>query len=354
MNTSDLLNIRLYNQLLSSHNLKEPQEIVSYMGAMQSQALDLAKWAIGVRLENKTLKDVEEALNTGKVIRTHILRPTWHFVSAEDIHWMFDLSNPRLKPIYQSYARMRGVDEKFIYNTIPSLIKILEGNKHLTKQEITDNLAYQDIIINDINVLNQVIHYAEMEGLVINGCQKGKQQSFTLFEEFVPRKQTLLKQEALERLARKYFISHSPATIHDFAWWSGLSLTECKQAVDFIKHDFVCETINGRVFWMKNDIKIPPTDNHSVLLLSPFDEFVVSYKDRSEIIEGIHYSKVMTKNGLFSPTVMLNGEIIGSWKKMTLKGATKVELSFFEKKNKKEQDLFKLEVKRVENFYSKG
>lgn len=352
MNTSDLLHIRLLNQLLSIHNLKEPQEIVSYMGAMQSQSLDLAKWAIGVRLENKTVKDIDEALNTGKVIRTHILRPTWHFVSAADIHWMYDLSNPRLKPIYQYYTKILKIDEKLIYKFIPLLVKMLEGNKHLTKEEIADVFASQDIIFDNIKVLNQVINFAEMEGLVVNGEVRGKKQTFALLEELAPRKETISKEEALERLARRFFTSHSPATIQDFAWWSGLSLTECKQGLEAIKHDSVCEKINGRDFWMKNDIKIPPTDEDSALLLPPFDEFVVSYKDRSELIEDLHYSKVMTKNGLFSPTVMLNGEIVGSWKKTIKKRIAKVELSFFEKTPKKVQDLFLTEIKRVEGFYS--
>lgn len=353
MNTFDILNIRLYNQLLSVQSRKEPQEIVAHMGAMQSQTLDWAKWAIGVRLENKTVKDIDEALNTGKVIRTHILRPTWHFVSADDIHWMLDLSSLRLKPIYQSYARMRKVDEKLIYRTIPSLVKMLEGNKHLTKQEIINILASEKIIIDDINVLNQVIHHAEMEGLVVNGCLKGKQQTYTLLEELAPRRETITKEEALERLARKYFSSHAPATIQDFAWWSGLSLTECKLALKFIKPDFVCETINGRNFWMKNDISVPAENENSALLLPPFDEFVVSYKDRSELIEDVHYGKVMTKNGLFSPTVMLNGKIVGSWKKTVKTGIPKVEFSFFEKTPKKVQEFFLHEIKRVETFYSK-
>lgn len=351
MNTSELLNIRLYNQLLTTHSLKEPQEIVSWMGAMQSQSLDLAKWAIGTRLENKTVADIDETLNTGKVIRTHILRPTWHFVSAEDIHWMYDLSNPRLKPIYQSYARMIQVEEEFIYRTIPFLEGMLQGGNHFTKQEITEALACRNIVC-DINALNQVINYAEMEGIVVNGRLKGKQQTFTLLEEFAPCKQKLHKEEALERLARKFFTSHAPATINDFAWWSGLSLTECKQALDMIKNDFICETANGRSFWMKSDIKTPPADENSALLLPPFDEFVVSYKDRSELIEENHYGKVMTKNGLFSPTVMLNGEIIGSWKKSIRKGSPKVELSFFEKTSKKVQQLFEPAIKQVEDFYA--
>lgn len=352
MNSAELLNLRLYNQLLTSHQLKVPNEVVSWMGAMQSQALDMAKWAIGARLGNQTTKDIEEALNTGQIIRTHILRPTWHFVSADDIHWMFDLSNPRLKPIYHWYAKIRKTDESLIYSAIPVLEKILIGGKHLTKLEIGSALQAQDTTLDD-NHLKSVISYAEMEGILVNGRLKGNKQTFTLLEEWAPRKQTICKEEALERLARRYFTSHSPATIHDFAWWSGLSVTECRQALEMIKADFICETINGRDFWMRNDIKVPPTDGNSALLLPPFDEFVISYKDRSEMIEDIHYGKVMTKNGLFSPTIMLNGEIIGSWKKVAQKGTPRIELSFFEKTSQRKQDLFKPEIKRLETFYSK-
>jgi len=349
--TADLLNIRLYNQLLTTHELKTPEEIVSYMGAMQSQSLDLAKWAIGTRLEGKIVKDIDEALSTGRIIRTHILRPTWHFVSVDDLHWMYDLSNPRLRPIYASYARMLEIDNELIYRTIPIIEKILQGGKHLTKSEITDKLAEQDIIF-DTHIFNQVINHAELEGIILNGEVRGKQQTFTLLEEFAPRKVTLSKEEALARLAGFFFRSHAPATLTDFAWWSGLSLTECKQALELNKNDLVSETINGREFWMRNDIKMPSSELNSALLLPPFDEFVVSYKDRSEMISDVHYSKVMTKNGLFSPTIMLNGKIIGSWKKIVKKGSPKIELSFFEKTTKKTEGLFDLEIERLQSFYS--
>lgn len=351
MNTTELLHIRLYNQLLTTHELKETQEIVAWMGAMQAQMLDLARWAIGTRLENKTVKDIDEALNTGKVIRTHILRPTWHFVSAEDIHWMYDLSNARLKPVYQSYAKQSGADIAFINRTIPLLEKALLDGKHLTKTEISEVLQTQSITL-DTTHLNMLIHFAEMEGIVVNGRLNGNKQTYTLLGEWAPRKHTLSKEEALERLARRFFTSHAPATINDFAWWSGLSLTECKQAIELIKGDFVSETINSRTFWMKKDLKVPPTSEHSALLLPPFDEFVVSYKDRSELIADHHYSKVMTKNGIFSPTLMLNGEIIGSWKKTIKKGVPQIELSYFEKTPKHIQQLFEPERKRLERFYA--
>ncbi len=265
---------------------------------------------------------------------------------------MFNLSNPRLKPIYRSYAKTYNADEPLIYRTIPILEKALMDGKHLTKQEIGNALLEQDVVLDD-NHLKSLLSYAEMEGILVNGRINGNKQTFTLLEEWVPGKKTLSKEEALERLARKYFTSHGPATIHDFIWWSGLSITECKLAVRLIETDFVCETINGRDFWMKNDIKVPPVDKNSTLLLPPFDEFVVSYKDRSEIITDTHYGKVMTKNGLFSPTIMLNGgEIIGSWKKTMQKGSAKTTLSFFQKTQKKILQLFDPEIKRLENFYS--
>lgn len=352
MNTSELLNLRLNNHLLADHAMKEPHEIVSWSGAMQSQAFDMAKWAIGARLKGSKVSTIEDALNTGKIIRTHILRPTWHFVASEDIHWMFELSNPRVKPMYISYCKMRGVDESFIYKTIPILEKALAGNKHLTKEEISGIFDKKNIE-KDYGIINMILGRAEMEGIICNGKIINNKQTYTLLEEWVPKKNSITKEEALERLARKFFSSHSPATLQDFAWWSGLTVGESKQALEFIKNDFISEEINGRIFWIKNDFIISKDNNTSALLLPPFDEFVVSYKDRSEIIEDHHYSKVMTKNGLFSPTIMLNGKIVGSWKKIKKNNKIQIELSFFEKTSQKTKSLFKKEIKRVETFYNK-
>lgn len=353
MNASELLQLRLYNQLLAKHQFSEPHEIVSWMGAMQSQTLDMAKWAIGARLEKKVAKDIDEALNAGKIIRTHILRPTWHFVSAEDVRWMLDLSASRLKPVYLSYAKIHGIGESDIYRTIPFLEKVLTGGKHLTKEEIGSALQNENMTL-DPDHLRLAISYAEVEGILVNGGLKRNKQTFTLLDEWVPYMPKIDREEALERLARKYFASHGPATVSDFAWWSGLSMTECRKGVEMIRADFVCETVNGREFWMRSDIEMPPADEASALLLPPFDEYVVSYKDRSELIEDAYYGKVMTRNGLFSPTIMLNGEIVGSWKKIVQKKTVRIELSFFKKTSKKTVALFDTEIKRLENFYTVG
>ena len=350
MTSFELLKTRLYNQLLTTHTLKEPYEIVSSLGAMQSQAFELAKWAIGARLKNSTVDKINDALSKGEIIRTHILRPTWHFVAAEDIHWMRELSSPRLIPVFIAYGKSWGADEKMISKASLKITKILEKHGHQTKQEIGEHLKMEGFAI-DQHTLTHVMSRAELDGIVCNGVISGNKHTYALLEERIPKTKPFIKEEALEKLAYKFFSSHAPATLEDFIWWSGMLITDARIALELVKEHFVSQTINGRTFWMKNDIQIPEKENDSVLLLPPFDEFVVSYKNRSEIIDDRHYCKVMTKNGLFDPTVMFNGKIIGSWRKSKKKNEIQIELSFFEKTTKKIQDLFKKEVKRVKMFY---
>ncbi len=350
MNTTDILKIRLHNQRLASNFFSDPKDVVSYMGAMQSQAFDMAKWAIGTRMHIATNKSIDEALENFKVVRTHILRPTWHFVSADDIHWMLELSSPRLRPVFQSYGKMTGVDQEFVMKGCKQVEKVLENDNHLTRQEIISRLNAEGIEMNTDNV-GIILGYGELEGIFCSGPVRGNKHSYCLLQKWIPKTMPIQKEEALERLARRFFTSHAPATLQDFIWWSGLLISDAKLALQMIKDDFVVEEINGRSFWLKNDTDIPTETEDCALLLPQFDEYVVSYKDRSDIIEDKHYSKVMTKNGLFSPTIMHNGEIVGSWRKVSKKDKVEVELSFFKKVSKRMERLFDQPAEAVKNFY---
>lgn len=350
MNSEELLNLRLYNQLLSNHNLKDPVDVVNYMCAMQSQSLDMAKWAIGSRLQKNSRKSIIDALNKGEIIRTHILRPTWHFIAAEDIYWMNELSYPRLKPVYQYYSKMLKTEESIIYRYLHHVESLLEGCKHLTKQEIGTKLKDSGLELDDNN-LSVLLSFAELEGIIVNGRLEGNKQTFTLLKEWVPYRESISKEEALERLANKFFRSHGPATLQDFVWWSGLTINDCRNALEMIKPSFISEMVNGRECWMAYNIMNPPSDIDSARLLAPFDEFVISYKNRSEIFDSEHLRKVVTKNGIFSPTIMLNGKVIGTWRKRMKKNSPEIVLTFFNKENKKVVNLFETERKRLEEFY---
>lgn len=350
MNSCELLKIRLYNQLLTIHTLTEPGEIVSWLGAVQAQLLELSKWAIGARLPHSTIADVNDALSSGKILRTHILRPTWHLVAAEDIHWMRELSASRLMPIFVAYGKSWGADEMLIRKTVPRMVKILEQKGDLTKQEISEQLTIAGHGV-DQHTLSHALSCSELEGLLCSGVVRGNKHTYALLEERVPKTDPFCKEEALAKLALRFFSSHSPATLQDFTWWSGLSVSEAKSGLEAVKKHFISETMNGRTFWMRNDIQLPITESCPSLLLPAFDEFVVSYKDRSEIIKEEHYHKVMTKNGIFSHTIMADGRIVGSWKRVKKRKEYQIELSFFEKKDEEKRELFTDQVEKVQRFF---
>lgn len=352
MDTIDIRNIRLYNQQLINSELQTPHDVVSYMGAMQSQAFDMAKWGIGLRLNGATNKQVEKAFNSGEIVRTHILRPTWHFVAAADIHWMFDLSAPRIKPTFVNYSGTVGLDEDLVLKSFRIVEKVLRDENHLTREELGAVFEAEGIIA-DSRLVGLFLSRAEVEGLVCSGRQKGNKQTYALLHEWVPKKQQLAKEEALEKLTRKFFTSHGPATLQDYVWWSGLLTSDARKGIDLIKHDFICEKINSREFWFKPDIQLPEVKNESALLLPAFDEFIVSYKDRSDILAEKDLRKIITRTGIFAPALSYNGEIIGSWKKIKKGGRNEVELTFFDKTSKAIQNLFKEVSKEYISFLEK-
>lgn len=348
MQSSDILRIRLHNQLLNGSHFSRPEEIVAHMGAMQSQAFEMAKWGIGVRLPGSTSRSIEEAINQGKIIRTHILRPTWHFVSASDIHWMLDLSVPRLKPVYDSYHRMTGVDKEQVIKVTRIVERVLSDHNCLTRQELADRVQAEGIPA-DNRLMTHAMGEAEIEKIVCNGPVKGNKQTYALLQEWVPGKNTLSKDESLERLARAFFTSHAPATLQDFVWWSGMLTSDARKAIAAISHDFISETVNGRTFLFHRDTQLTTSEDTSALLLPAFDEFIVSYKDREEILEKELHRKIITKTGVFSPTIMHNGYVIGSWKK----GKAGADLSFFEKTDKKTSSLFEKAIQRYKEYIGK-
>jgi hypothetical protein len=337
MNTIDIRNIRLHSHLLTAHELKKPKDVVSWMGAMQAQTYPMAKWAIGVRLPGSTDSMIEQAINKGEIIRTHILRPTWHFVSSDDIHWMLELTAPRIKAIVLNYNKSIGEDETLLNKMLSPVEKILTKENHLTRQEIGERLKVEGMDI-DNRRLSHIMSWAELEGVVCNGKVKGSKQTYCLLQEKAPKTFSLTKDEALERLARRYFSSHGPATLKDFVWWSGLLMSDARKGIESIKHNFAGETIGAETYWFRNDIQLPPDTAPSALLLPAFDEYLVGYKDRLDILKAEYTRTVITKTGIFSPILTLNGEIIGMWKNKK----TDTEHSFFQKEKKDVQTLFEL------------
>jgi hypothetical protein len=330
---------RLVSQKLSEASPSSPQEIVHHLGAMQAQDYAMAKWAVGSRCD-ATEKNIEEAINSGKIIRTHILRPTWHFVSADDIHWMLDVSGPQVKRLFASLARQHGYDEKKLDQVNSAIEKLLTGNNHLTRDEIMQELNIKKASGDLSPVI--IMMNAELDGLVCNGTMKGKQITYALLKERVLKPKTkLTKEEGLAKLAKRYFESHGPATLLDFSWWSGFPPTICKLVIDSIASELNSAEIDNQKYWFGTDLYAENNFRKSVHFLAAFDEILISYKTREASILAEHQSKAFTNNGIFKPIIVENGKVIGTWKRTFKKDHVKIETQFFnETENHKKAILF--------------
>jgi DNA glycosylase AlkZ-like len=332
MKQSDIAITRLRSQQLTSTSFTTPREIVAWMGAMQAQDYPMCRWAVGVRLPGTTDLTIEAAINRAEIIRTHLLRPTWHFVAAGNVYWLLELSAPQIKSAQSSRDRELELTET-VYSKSNSIIeKALSSGMHLTREELVAELNKAGIATTQ-NRASHLFARAEVEKIICSGASRDGKPTYALLSERVPKTGELTREEALAKLARCYFTSRCPATIQDFTWWSGLSAGDARQALEMVKPDFNPETINGRTYWMTNDVVLQQPDQPSVFLLPTFDEFLISYTDRSASISGEfeNHMKEISDRGVFRPIIVVNGLVAGIWKRIIKENRLLLELEYFTK-----------------------
>lgn len=346
-----ITNIRVLSQQLATPQFDSPIELVRWMGAMQAQEYTMAKWAIGTRLKSGSLVQVEKALERGEIIRTHVMRPTWHFVPAEDLRWMLQLTGERVRKSFDSYAKKFGIPESTHTACCNLLEKMLRDHNHLTKQEISEGFKQGGITDND-SIAHYFLARAEGTGLVCSGADKNSKVTYALIDERIPYTKELLKDEALAKLARRYFQSHSPASFQDFLWWSGLTITETRRAIQLIEGELINDRYEGYELLVHESWVENKPSEEIVHFLPSFDEYLISYKDRSTVLDTKHYAKAFNNFGIFYPVILHNGKIIGNWKKITKKAGITIETSFFEKKTRVNKKLIKEAENRFLSYLS--
>ena len=351
-----IANIRQISQQLLNPCFNSPKEVVSWMGAIQGQDYAMAKWAVGIRLKSPTLRAVEDALARGEIIRTHVMRPTWHLVAAEDTRWMLKLSAHRIKSANDSFAKGHGVDiSEALFSRCNRLIeKLLEGNKSLTKQEIEAGLANEGMTV-DNRLMTRFMARAEVEGIVCSGVDKGKKATYALLEERVPPVKELTKDEALATLALRYFRSHSPASLTDFVWWSGLSVTEARTAMGLIDSQLVKERFDSYELFVHESYQGEINSADILHFLPSYDEYLISYKERKTVLAEEHHPKAFNTYGIFYPVILYNGKVVGNWKKTVGKNK-KIEIvtSFFEGCPRIHKEMIEQAESRLRVFYSES
>src|SRR5215469_1273386 len=244
----DIAQTRLSNQQLSTQKFSKPEEVVSWFGAMQSQDFAAAKWAIAQRSKNQTDASIEKAFNEGKILRTHIMRPTWHFVTPSDIRWILALTSPRVYRFNGYYYRQTGLDKSIFEKSNLVIQKALTGGKQLTRSELNEYLVAAKIPTENLG-LSYTIMQAELDGIICSGPRKGKQFTYMLLDERVPQTKTFSNNEAIAQLTKRFFQSHGPALAADFSWWSGLTLTDAKKGVALLGSQIQKSERDGKTYY---------------------------------------------------------------------------------------------------------
>jgi hypothetical protein len=331
-----LIRARLDNQWLLNPAARTPAEVVAHLGAVQAQEYPLARWGVGQRALHLTDAIVEAAFDAGEILRTHVLRPTWHFVVPADIRWMLTLTGPRVLRAMAPYIRAAELDDRLLRRAQAVIARALEGSPPLTRQELGAALARARISATGQRLALLVMR-AELDGLICSGPRLGRQFTYARMDDRAPRCSPRDRDEALAELTRRYFLSHGPATVHDFAWWSGLTVGDARVGLHLTGRTLEGRDLDGRTFWFAADR--PPSPRRprarSVHLLPIYDECLIAYKHRSPVIgvpargrNGSRHDRsvlAMPQPGRLN-AILIDGRLEGSWGRAFTPNGVEVEI----------------------------
>ena len=335
--TLDIPSYRLHNQRLSTTTFKTPDAVVGWLGAVQAQDYAGAKWALAQRMTDTTDAALDRAFADGSILRTHLLRPTWHFVTPTDIRWLLQLTGPRVQAGNASMYRKTEMDKAVIKKSYTVLEKTLRDGKQLTRTEL--GIAFEKAgIIAEGQRLSYFMMSAELDGILCSGARRGKQFTYALLEERVPAVKALSREEALAELVKRYFLTRGPATVQDFSWWSGLTMADGRSGIEMVKSQLVRETIHEQEYWLSDSKPIKRNTSPHAFLLPNYDEYFIGFRDRSAIgkIAG-HANLTADDPALIAHVIILDGQIVGGWRRTLNKDHVLVETSLITKLGKAEK-----------------
>lgn len=350
----DIAHWRLHNQGLAAAPFEKAVEIVQWLGAVQAQDYAAAKWALGLRMRDATDEAIEQAFAAGAILRTHVMRPTWHFVAPADIRWLLKLTAPRVNAASAYQYRTLELDDTVFARGNDALAKALQGGKQLTRSELQSVLKQIGIATDNLLRFTYLIMRAELDGVICSGARRGKQFTYALLDERVPPARTLDRDEALAELARRYFTSHGPATLQDFVWWSGLTTTDARSGLEMVTSQLSQETIDNQTYWFA--LSAPPAKDCSqrAYLLPNYDEYIVAYADRSAAVDAARTKHLDPRgNILFSHSIVINGRVAGTWKRTINKDAVTLAPNLLTPLNEAETRAFAEAVDRYGVFLGK-
>lgn len=318
---------RLRAQRLTGTPFGSPVDAVRWLGAVQSQDYGGAKWALGLRSGGATDAELDRLFDEGTLLRTHVLRPTWHFVLPEDIGWLLELTGPRVRLGLAGRHRQLEIDEKVITRAKAAFAKALADGRHLTRTELGEILRTARISPEGQR-LPHLIMVAELDSLIASGPRHGKQHTYALLEERAPERRGLQGTEAIVELTRRYFRSHGPAMLQDLVWWSGLTVADARTAIGIERSNLGHRVVDGNDYWFDAEAGPVRKGARVAHLLPNFDEFTVAYRHRADLIHPDHdfRPELFDFGSILANVVIVDGRVHGAWHRLVEHGGVRVEV----------------------------
>lgn len=331
-----LVRHRLTNQKLLQSDLRDPAEIVGWLGAVQSQDFPAAKWALALRLRSGqaprlrsgraqrsiglTNDAIERAFSAGTILRTHVLRPTWHFVTPADIGWMLALTAPRVHQFSTHAHRQFELDSRTLSRARTIIARALADGSQLTRAELAAALRRGGITASGPR-LGLLTIDGEINKVMCSGALRGRQHTYARFDSRVPETRPRTREESLAELTKRFFTSHGPATLRDFSWWSGLTLREVKEGIELAKPKLTLERVDGLEYWVGSDPESGSDSRRSAHLLPNFDEYLIAYKDR-DLVGAADLSAWEA----YTHQIVIDGQFVGTWKPIATKDGIRLDV----------------------------
>ena len=334
MKLIDIGPLRLRAQHMAGELLDKPEDVAKHLLAMQAQDYAGGLWSVGLRTKSATASDVEKAIADHKLVRTWPMRGTLHFMHADDVHWMVKLLAPRATAAAKGRRiNQLGLSDEVVAEAEHVLRAELKGGKSILRNEVAGLLGEN---VKGINIDNQHTQHLMRNfgerGIICFGPHVGKQPTFVLLDEWIPKTADKPRPEALKELALRYFASHGPVTLKDFAGWGMIPMNDAKFGLEAAKSELQEEIIDGTAYYLAPGLT--PASSQT-LLLPGFDEYLLGYKNREAVLEILHANKVVPGgNGMFLATIVDDGHVIGLWKRRINKSGIVFEYDYFIDGNK--------------------
>jgi len=321
---------RLFHQRIAWSKEATPEKVVQRLGALQAQDYGQAIWGIGLRAQDAKAADVERAIADKKIVLSWAMRGTLHFVPAADVRWMLRLLTPRILSQSKRRKEQLEIDEALIARSEALIRGVLQDREWIDRPGLMQLFEDEGISTANQRGYHLLWHLAQ-QGVICLGPIEEKKQTVVLLDEWVRSDLKLSADESLAEIALRYFTSHGPATLHDFAWWTGLTIGEAKRGLENAKGALASELFDGTEYWMSKDQAEDNKKSSDVYLLPGFDEYLLGYTNRSAVLAATHAPKIIPgNNGVFMPMLVLDGQVAGTWKRTIKKNRVEIAIHSFE------------------------